>query len=108
MKIFRGLKRQLHLDSVTVQIPWAGSATFSPDEAEERVAWALYVELSTRVAIEPIDRENGSLREALTSIYHLFGAMRIILREGGAGVGRKQTSLGRIAIEVMNGGFARI
>lgn len=99
------LKRKIKLQSINVQIPWVGNASFVPDEAEERTAWALYVELSTRVAIEPIDRDNGSLREALTSIYHLFGAMRVILRESGAGVGRKKSSLGQMAIVVMNSGL---
>jgi hypothetical protein len=42
-----------------------GKLEFEPNEVEQRAAWSLYVELTTRIATEPLDPVKGSLREAL-------------------------------------------
>ncbi len=60
----RSGRQRAKLQSVTVNIPYAGSATFIPEESEVRAAWSLYVEISTRVPVQPIDPQYGSVREA--------------------------------------------
>ena len=62
-----------------------------PDDKQRKAAWALYVELMTRVATQPLDLDEGALGEALASLQELFPAARKVLREGG------------IALAVLNG-----
>jgi transcriptional regulator with XRE-family HTH domain len=51
--------------------------------AERAAAWELYVELVTRVAVADLDPDRGMLREALDSLYSLFGTTREILKRHG-------------------------
>ena len=76
--------KRVKLQSVTVNVPYAGSATFVPEDSEVRAAWSLYIEISTRVPVQPIDPRYGSVREALNSIYALFGETRRILEPIGS------------------------
>ena len=68
---------------------------------ERQAAWKLYVELSTRVATQPL-AEHGRLREALDSFYELFALTREILKEAGPGVALDEESLGFYAMEILN------
>jgi len=82
------------------------SGTWEADESEQQAAWELYVELITRIAVEELKPNEGLLREALSSLYALFGETRKILRKYGASVarpkGRGRLSLGHIAVAVLN------
>jgi hypothetical protein len=82
-----------------------GTAEWECKGEECRAAWSLYVELVTRVTIEPLGDEKGLLREALTSLYSLFESTRQILREAGPDVGASKKSVGGIAIGVLNRGL---
>ncbi len=89
----------------SVNLPFGlGGMEFEPNEVEQHAAWALYVELMTRVATQP--RRNGSVREALNSLYTLFGLTRTILREAGPAVIHGPQSFGPITLEVLNLGLA--
>lgn len=57
-------------------------------DAAQQVAWELYVELVTRVAVAELRAGQGLLREALTSLHSLFATTRAILRRHGPGVMR--------------------
>ena len=96
---------QAKLDEVSV------SATFGRfelttkwvnDPRQKDAAWALAVELQTRVATQDIGLEYGTLREALSSLHALFGVTREILRNNGPVVGLRRDSVGGIAITVLN------
>lgn len=93
------------LTSVKIKIPWVGEAEWNPDPKERNAAWALYVELVTRIAVQPLPLNEGSLREALTSLYSLFDSTRQILRASGPDVGTSNASVGGIAIAVLNQGI---
>jgi hypothetical protein len=94
------------LKKVSANLPFKlGSAEWEPDTAEQRAAWELYVELETRVAIQPLGEDEGLLREALSSLYSLFATTREILRKYGPEVGASKNSTGGIAIGVLNGGL---
>ena len=94
------------LKKVSVSLPFGiGSAEWESDPTERRAAWSLYVELVTRIAVEPLEDEEGLLREALNSLYSLFGTTREILKEAGPGVGASYNSVGGIAIAVLNRGL---
>jgi hypothetical protein len=86
---------------VTVSIPGWVSVKFVPNTAEKNAAWALYVELSTRIAVQPFNRETGLMREVLTSLYSLFGFTRQALRDAGPGVARGPDSFGPLAIRFL-------
>jgi hypothetical protein len=66
------------------------AGTWEPNDAERRAAWELYVELVTRVAVVPL--RDGIAREALSSLYALFGEAREILRRYGPEVAEPKKS----------------
>ena len=76
---------------------------WNEDPRQKNAAWALYVELATRVATQELDLEYGHIREALDSLYALFGATREILRKEGPAVGMGPATVGGIAVRVRNG-----
>ena len=56
-----------------LKVPGIGciAGTWEPDEAEVNAAWELYVEMVTRTPLGGFSSQEGSLREALNSIYSL-------------------------------------
>ncbi len=94
------------LKEVTVNLPFGiGGATWKADPTERNAAWELYVELVTRVAVQSLHPQEGLVREAMNSLYSLFGSTREILRKAGPGVGASHDSVGGIAIAVLNNGL---
>ena len=94
------------LKSVSVNLPFGmGGATWEADPTEQNAAWELYIELVTRIAVQSLDAEQGTVREALSSLYTLFGTTRDILRKAGPKVGASRESVGGIAIAVLNKGL---
>jgi hypothetical protein len=93
------------LTEVTVRLPWV-EGKWVADDRQRAAAWEIYVELVTRIAIEPLGKDAGLLREALSSLYSLFGETRRILRAHGPSIAiperKKFLSLGQIAVDVLN------
>ena len=71
---------------------------WKPSEPDRDAAWALYIELLTRIATQPLPEESGDEAAALESIYSLFPTTRAILREYGRGC----IEFTKIAIVVLN------
>lgn len=98
------------LKSVTANftLPFIGSigGVWEPDEKEKSAAWELYVELITRISIVELKRDEGILREALSSLYSLFAITRDILKKYGASIARPKEdnsiSFGYLAIAILN------
>jgi hypothetical protein len=94
------------LKKVSVNLPFGiGGAEWEADVTERKAAWALYVELVTRITVESLQSDRGLLREALNSLYSMFAITRQILREAGPDVGISYNSVGGIAIAVLNEGL---
>jgi hypothetical protein len=94
------------LKKVSVSLPFGlGSAEWEADPTQRRAAWALYVELVTRVAVQELADDAGLVREAMNSLYTLFGTTREILRGAGPDVGASRNSVGGLAIAVLNKGL---
>jgi hypothetical protein len=94
------------LKKIAVSLPFGlGSAEWEADSTQRRAAWALYVELVTRIAVQELADDSGLVREAMNSLYTLFGTTRQILREAGPDVGASQQSVGGLAIAVLNKGL---
>jgi hypothetical protein len=93
------------LSKVTVKLPGI-EGEWVADEAQRSAAWEMYVELITRISVQPLGRDEGMLREALASLHALFGETRRILRAYGPDVAKperkKYLSFGAIAVDVLN------
>src|SRR5262245_58417403 len=99
--------RKLKANKVSVGLPFGlGSFEITPNKVEQRAAWALYVELTTRIAVQPFNVETGSMRSALESLYTVFTLTRQILRDAGPDVAESQSSFGPLAIEILTQGIA--
>jgi len=98
------------LDSieVSIKIPFIGEikGTWKPDEKERHAAWEMYVELVTRISIVELKPDEGILREALSSLYSIFGTTRDILRKYGPAVAQPKAgsdiSFGFLAVAILN------
>jgi len=94
------------LKKVSVSLPFGlGSAEWQSDDTQRRAAWSLYVELVTRIAVQSLELDEGLLREALNSLYSLFGTTRQVLKDAGPDVGASHNSMGGVAIAVLNIGL---
>ena len=99
-------KKKIKASKLSVNLPFGlGQVEFVPDENQQRAAWEMYVELTTRIAVQPLGAEEGLMREALTSLYSIFSATREILRKAGPSVAQGPNSFGPVAIEVLNKGL---
>lgn len=93
---------------IKIGLPWIGDleGEWQPDENEVKAAWELYVELVTRISIVELKPGEGLLREALSSLYSLFGSTRDILRKYGPSVGKPKgdstLSFGVLSVAVLN------
>ncbi len=100
------VEQKVKATKLTVGLPFnLGSLELVNDEAQQKAAWSLFVELSTRISTVPLDEGTGILREALTSLYNMFNITRQILRDAGPDIAKGSNSLGAIAIEVLNKGL---
>jgi hypothetical protein len=99
---------KLNKVGVNLRLPFLEvSGEWAPDDLERQAAWELYVELVTRVPVSKLQEDEGVLREALASLYGLFGTTRAILRKYGPGValGKEEGTLsfGYMAVALLNG-----
>jgi len=74
-------------------------AEFAPKDRDRDAAWAMYVELLTRITTQALPSDHGDEATALESIHKLFGLTREILRETG---GRHAGEFAKIAIVILN------
>lgn len=66
--------------------------------ANQKAAWQLYIELSTRIATKQLKDEEGSEKSSLKSIYKIFEITRNVLKENGGDC----IEVARLAILVLN------
>jgi hypothetical protein len=100
------MKDPAKLKKVSVNLPFGlGSAEWEADQTQRKAAWSLYVELVTRIAVQPLELDEGLLRETLTSLHSLFATTRQILKDAGPDVGASLNSVGGLAITILNKGI---
>jgi len=92
----------LTLSEMTINFPQLGEMKFALNSEYRRVAWKLFVESLTRVSTQPLGSEDGSLREALTSLYSLFSATRELLKNMPPSRATSQTTVEMLAIKMLN------
>ena len=98
-------RKRPKLTKVSLSLPFGiGKAEWSLSDTERTAAWCLYVELVTRIAVQPLELDQGLAREALTSLHSLFASTRETLKQYGPDLGASEKSIGGIAIAVLNRG----
>jgi len=99
---------ELQSFKVALENPYIGKleGTWVPDKKERDAAWEMYIELVTRISMVELIPDEGLLREALSSLYTLFGITREILRKYGPAVAKPKhkgnLSFGYLAIIILN------
>ena len=71
---------------------------WTPKAADENAAWALYIELLTRITTQPLPVDHGDEQTALDSVYSLFAITREVIKEQGPDC----IKFAKIAIVVLN------
>ncbi len=66
--------------------------------ADQDVAWKIYIELVTRIALQPLGNEEGVEEAALSSLYQFFTKTRDLIRDGGP----QAKEAARLGIFVLN------
>ena len=82
----------LKLKAIFLETEW------KPTDSDKDAAWDLYVELLTRIAIQPLAVQDGIEKAALESIYSLFQTTRTILKVRG----RQCVEFTKLAVVVLN------
>ncbi len=85
------------MTSLKIKPPFL-EADWHPKDNDKDAAWELYIELLTRVATQPIQKEHGDEAATLESIYSLFSLTRGIIKKHG----RECIEFTKIAIVVLN------
>lgn len=96
--LWRELLDQWGLSGLAIN-PGVLAAEFHPSDEDRDAAWALYVELLTRITTQPLPPEQGDEKAALASVHELFALTREIMRGTG---GRHALEFAKIAIVLLN------
>lgn len=87
----------MKVKGLNIGIPYINFDIDFDNTENQKAAWQLYIEISTRISTITLDSK-GDEREALTSIYKLFEATRTTLKEFGP----SSIEVARVAISVLN------
>ena len=85
------------MTSLKIKTPFL-DLEWRPQDEDKAAAWALYIELLTRITTQPLLDKDGDEKTALTSVYSLFGLTREIIKANG----RHCIEFTKIAIVVLN------
>ena len=97
---------KLKFKSLDINLPFGlGGANIEVTEGQAKAAWALYIELSTRIFSQELKKGEGSIREALNSVYSIFETTRDVLKKAGPDAADGPESIGPIAIDILNKGI---
>jgi hypothetical protein len=95
--------RSVRLTDISITVPQFSELHFAVTRDSQQVAWKLFVESVTRISTQPLNENIGLLREALTSLYGLFGITRDVLKQAqpSTRAGRDPT-VEHLAIAMLN------
>jgi hypothetical protein len=92
----------LVLRDFTVSIPEFSTLSFEVNDEHRRVAWRLFVETASRVSTQPLAADDGFLKEAMDSLYKLFGTVREELKTMEPSRSGKNATVEMFALEMLN------
>ena len=94
------------LSEVEINSLGLAKAKWIADRSQQKAAWELYVELVTRISVQPLGSSEGLAREALSSLHAIFAETRKILRSHGPRVAeplqKEALSFGEISLAILN------
>ncbi len=93
---------EIRTPKIRVNLPHVGALNIEVTPVQRNAAWALYIELTTRVTVQPLEAHHGSIREALNSLYSLFEITRNVLKAAGPDVAKETDSVGAAALSILN------
>lgn len=93
----RNLFDEVNLTKLTFHLGFL-ETEWLPQTPDREAAWELYVEMITRIVIQPLPPEHGDEKTALDSVFALFGITRKILRRKG----RDCIQFTKVAVVVLN------
>ena len=85
------------MTSLKINVPFL-EMEWNPSEPDKTAAWALYIELLTRITTQSLGDSAGDEATALQSVYSLFPTTRSIIKENG----RECIEFTKLAIVVLN------
>lgn len=94
--------RNAHLSEVKISVPHFSQLTFIVNDDARHVAWKLYVEIVTRVSVQPLPDDAGIIREAMNSLYGLFGITRETLKASRPTVNEEGPTVEHLAVGMLN------
>ncbi len=86
-----------NMTSLKIKAPFL-EAEWSPAKSDQDAAWALYIELLTRIATQPLNDKHGDEKTALNSIFSLFVITREVIKSHGRGC----IQFAKLAVIVLN------
>jgi hypothetical protein len=98
--------RRARAQSMSINIPFGlGSATFDLTPKDRVAAWKLHVQLVTRKAALPFDREHDVIADVLSSLFDLFQVARELLLEMPPSDSSDQRGVAGLMVRVLNDGI---
>lgn len=85
------------MSSLKISVPFL-NMEWRPQVEDKNAAWAMYIELLTRITTQPVADHQGDEESALQSVYSLFGITRTIIKAHG----RDCMEFTKIAVVVLN------
>lgn len=97
-------KNKYKVSTINVQIPSISQFTFIMNDISKKVAWSLFVETITRISTQPLQNDEGYIREAMNSLYSLFQTTRDLLKtmEPSTGVNSDGSTVEMLAVSMLN------
>jgi hypothetical protein len=92
----------VNLTEVVVTVPQLSQMTFMVNNTSRQAAWEIFIEVATRVSTQPLGRDDGFLREALNSLYQLFGQTRSLLKSTQPGKFSHENTVEYLALTMLN------
>ena len=94
---WRDWLEQWNMTGLKIQAPFM-EMEWSPQDADKKAAWELFIELLTRITTQPLDPAAGDEKTALASVHSLFATTRDVIKSNGYGC----IEFTKIAIVVLN------
>lgn len=82
ISVYEFYVRTARLSEIKITVPQLSELTFVVNNDSRQVAWRLFIEIITRTSTQPLQDDQGVVREALTSLYGLFATTRDALKAG--------------------------
>lgn len=94
--------RTVSLTEIRIAVPQLSQLTFVVNSDDKHTAWELFIEVATRVSTQPLGQGDGFLREALNSLYQLFGQTREILKTSRPTRAARAKTVEYLALTMLN------